>query len=62
MNMNSTNVALNGDYKVSSEFVKKMWLIEYRIVNDFYNCGWVSDCIIIIHEVFTCKSTDSNSL
>ena len=37
-----------------------MWLIEYRIAkkyHDFYHCGWVDDCIIIIHEVFTCDST-----
>ena len=45
MNINSPNVALNEDSKVSSEFdPKEMWLIEYRIVkkyHDFYHCAWV---------------------
>ena len=45
MNINSPNVALNKDSKVSSEFdPKKMWLIEYWIVtkyHDFYHCAWV---------------------
>ena len=45
MNINSRNVALNKDSKVSSEFdSKKMWLIEYRIVkkyHDFYHCACV---------------------
>ena len=36
--INSPNIAS----KVSSEFLKKMWLIEYRIFkkyHDFYHCG-----------------------
>ena len=45
MNINSPNVALNKDSKVSSEFdPKKMWPIEYRIVKKyhyFYHCAWV---------------------
>ena len=45
MNINSPNVALNKDSKVSSEFdPKKMWLIEYRMVkkyHDIYHCAWV---------------------
>ena len=33
-NIDSPNVALNEDSKVSSKFVKKMWPIEYRIVRN----------------------------
>ena len=33
MNITSPNVASDKDTKVSLEFPKKMWLIEYQIVN-----------------------------
>ena len=40
-----------------------MWLIEYWIVTKYQDFIIVVDgCIIIIHEVFTCDSTQWNSL
>ena len=42
--------------RVSWEFPKKMSLIEYRIVKKFHDFIVVDVCIII-HEVFTCDST-----
>ena len=52
--------------KAYSEFLNKMRLIECRIVTqyqDFYDLFIivVVGCIIIIHEVFTCDSTQWNS-
>ena len=64
MNINSPNVAWREDSKVSSWFLKIMELVEYRIAkicHDFHHCcTW--NCIIIIHEVFTCDSSQWNNL
>ena len=44
--------------EISSEFLKNMWLIEYRTLRNIrIFIIVVHGCIVIIHEVFTCDST-----